>query len=126
MIARIRDYVYRLWGALAIRSDRRNMARPGVSLGDFSKTLASTVATAEYTAGIARAVLDAMQPILEIQAALTEPDQVRTLLDLARSGERGQFVELACCLGVPADRVESLWQGTVRRLRPTGERRRPP
>ncbi|MFQ5990393.1 MAG: hypothetical protein ACE5K9_10805, partial [Candidatus Methylomirabilales bacterium] len=57
------------------------------------------------------------QPILEIQAALTDPDQVRTLLDLARSGDKDQFVELARCLGVPADRVESLWEGTVRRLR---------
>ncbi|MFQ5931806.1 MAG: hypothetical protein ACE5MM_05330, partial [Nitrospiraceae bacterium] len=67
-----------------------------------------------------------MQPILEIRAALTDPDQVRTLLDLARAGDKGQFVELARCLGVPPDRVETLWQGTVRRLRLAGERREPP
>lgn len=41
---------------------------------------------------------------------------IETLTDLAKHGEEATFKDLAQTLGVPAEKLDELWTGTVRRL----------
>lgn len=45
-----------------------------------------------------------------------EASHVDVLIDLAKQGEETTFKELAQTLGVPAERLDDLWTGTVRRV----------
>jgi hypothetical protein len=47
---------------------------------------------------------------------LVEKTHIETLLDLARHGEEATFKDLAQTLGVPAEKLDELWTGTVRRV----------
>ena len=68
----------------------------------------------------ALAALGAVSPPESPRALLAvhvaHPEQVDTLLDLARDGEHETFTGLAACLGVAPDALEPLWDGTRRRL----------
>ena len=44
-------------------------------------------------------------------------DQFETLLDLARAGDEATFKDLALSIGIPPAQVDSLWAGTVARVR---------
>ena len=54
-------------------------------------------------------------PLLE-QAV--EATHIETLMDLAKHGEEATFKELARTLGVAAERLDELWAGTIRRVKP--------
>lgn len=133
-IQRLLRKVLHLRGQPEIRPVRRTIGWPRSPLDRFTdKRIVDDVMevhqaladTREYLAAEVQALGKAMRSLVEIRAAVIDPDQVRTLLDLARSGDKGQFVELARCLGVPAERAETLWQGTVRRLPDPPEREEP-
>lgn len=47
---------------------------------------------------------------------LVEETHIDTLVDLAKHGEEATFKELAQTLGVPAEKLDELWVGTVRRV----------
>ena len=46
-----------------------------------------------------------------------EATHVDVLIDLAKQGEETTFKDLAQTLGVPAERLDALWTGTVRRVK---------
>jgi hypothetical protein len=45
-----------------------------------------------------------------------ERDQVAALLDLARGSDEAGFRDLASCLGVRAENLDSLWSGALQRV----------
>ena len=48
---------------------------------------------------------------------MVEETHIDTLVDLAKHGEEITFKDLAQTLGVPAEKLNELWAGTVRRVR---------
>ncbi len=63
-----------------------------------------------------------MAPWPQVVAPLLEhavdKTHIETLMDLAKHGEEATFKDLAQTLGVPAEKLDELWTGTVRRVKP--------
>jgi len=57
-------------------------------------------------------------PVANTLENAVTPDQIDTLLDLARADDRTAFQELASCLGVEKGKLDELWTGTRARLKP--------
>lgn len=56
---------------------------------------------------------ESVSPMLE---HAVEKTHIETLLDLAKHGDEAIFKDLAQTLGVPAEKLDELWAGTIRRV----------